>query len=464
MNRIRLMLALVAALTAVTALVAHGAGAAPTDLGDDWQALQVTITGEGTVTGTGGYSCPDDYTDPNHCSKAYAYGSLVNLVADPAPGWLFGGWQGCDGVSGAICQMYLDTPEGGNHSVSVSFVKFTPTPTQHPLTVTVVGPGEVHGPGIACPGDCTQELIASSSVTLEAKPGSLATFTGWSGACTGGPQAACVVEMDAARSVTATFAANVPIGAPRTLTVTVAGSGNGSVTSGSTIDCPGDCSQSYSVAAEVTLTATSATGSAFAGWSGDCSGSSPTCTVTLSSSRTVMASFDKVPGGDPAPPANPGDPGPDQPGTPAPPGSPASEVACTIEGTRGDDVLIGTAGNDVICGLGGNDRLVGKGGLDLLLGGAGADLLVGGAGNDLLLGDAERDRLLGGAGRDRLYGGQGHDRLAGGRGSDRLLGGPGGDLLLARDHVRDRLDGGSGRDSARIDRGKDVKTRIEKVV
>jgi hypothetical protein len=61
--------------------------------------------------------------------------------------------------------------------------------------------------------------------------------------------------------------------------------------------------------------------------------------------------------------------------------------ACTIRGTRDDDVLRGTSGDDVICGRGGDDRLIGGAGDDVLIGGPGRDRLDGGAGEDVLVDD-----------------------------------------------------------------------------
>ncbi|MCP4895722.1 MAG: hypothetical protein GY906_02010, partial [bacterium] len=82
-----------------------------------------------------------------------------------------------------------------------------------------------------------------------------------------------------------------------TLTVTntrVAG-GSGTVTSlPAGIDCGGDCSQDYPNGTEVTLTATPAGDSVFAGWSGACYGTDATCEVTMTLNRSVTATFEPV--------------------------------------------------------------------------------------------------------------------------------------------------------------------------
>jgi hypothetical protein len=73
------------------------------------------------------------------------------------------------------------------------------------LTVTPVGTGTVTSTpsGISCGTDCSESYVSGTPVTLTATPATGAGFTGWSGACTG--TGSCVVTVDAAKSVTATF-------------------------------------------------------------------------------------------------------------------------------------------------------------------------------------------------------------------------------------------------------------------
>jgi hypothetical protein len=73
------------------------------------------------------------------------------------------------------------------------------------------------------------------------------------------------------------------------LTVTEAGTGSGSVSSSPAgISCPSTCSANFTSGTVVTLTATPAAGSTFAGWSGACTG---TCSVTMTAAKAVKATF-----------------------------------------------------------------------------------------------------------------------------------------------------------------------------
>jgi hypothetical protein len=79
------------------------------------------------------------------------------------------------------------------------------------------------------------------------------------------------------------------------LTVTLAGRGTGSV-SGSGINCPTTCSQTFRDGTEATLTATPDDGDVFAGWSGGgCSDTSAVCRLRVDSDTIVTAIFDRAP-------------------------------------------------------------------------------------------------------------------------------------------------------------------------
>ncbi|MGH2984129.1 MAG: PKD domain-containing protein [Solirubrobacterales bacterium] len=84
--------------------------------------------------------------------------------------------------------------------------------SQHSLTVSKDGTGSgtvTSSPaGISCGDSCQASFDAGTLVTLTASPDASSTFSGWSGACSG--TGTCQVTMDQARSVTATFAVNMP--------------------------------------------------------------------------------------------------------------------------------------------------------------------------------------------------------------------------------------------------------------
>ena len=76
------------------------------------------------------------------------------------------------------------------------------------------------------------------------------------------------------------------------LSVAREGTGSGTVTSAPAgINCGSTCSASYAAGTQVTLTAQAASGSSFAGWGGACTGTSSSCSVTMSAARSVTASF-----------------------------------------------------------------------------------------------------------------------------------------------------------------------------
>jgi hypothetical protein len=100
--------------------------------------------------------------------------------------------------------------------------------------------------------------------------------------------------MTQAREVTATFNTSTTY----TLSVSRNGAGSGSVASNlAGISCGSTCSASYSSGTNVILTASAASDSTFAGWSGACTNSTGTCTVTMSAAKSVTATFDTAASG-----------------------------------------------------------------------------------------------------------------------------------------------------------------------
>ena len=77
------------------------------------------------------------------------------------------------------------------------------------------------------------------------------------------------------------------------VTLTVARSGMGTVTSSPAgITCGATCTGQFAPGTQVTLTAAPDASSAFTSWGGACSGTVPTCTLTLTADTTASATFD----------------------------------------------------------------------------------------------------------------------------------------------------------------------------
>jgi hypothetical protein len=77
-----------------------------------------------------------------------------------------------------------------------------------------------------------------------------------------------------------------------TLSVSKEGSGSGAIVSfPSGIVCGPDCAEDYEAGTTVTLEAFPSQGSVFAGWTGACTGSAPTCLVTMDTPQSVTAEF-----------------------------------------------------------------------------------------------------------------------------------------------------------------------------
>ena len=99
--------------------------------------------------------------------------------------------------------------------------------------------------GINCGLDCTEVYTGGTVVTLTASPDTSSSFSGWSGACSG--TGTCVVTMDAAKSVTATFTL-------RSYTITATAGSNGSITPSGGVVVNHGASQSFTISPSANYT------------------------------------------------------------------------------------------------------------------------------------------------------------------------------------------------------------------
>jgi uncharacterized repeat protein (TIGR02543 family) len=241
--------------------------------------LSVTHSGSGNVHDEGGEEIDCGSAPPGaDCTWTELTGSTLTVHQTPADGNVFTGWGGACSGQDVTCTVHLTD----DRNVSATWASTSAVL----LTVSVSGGGTVTGGGIHCPTECAASQAVNSTVVLTASPADGYVFTSWDGACTGTART-CSVLMDTAKSVTATFTPVVQ------LSVGVNGNGNVSGESGA-INCGANgnvCSANFPIDSTVTLTATPAVGETFAGWSGACGGTTTTCTVLMSSAKSVTATF-----------------------------------------------------------------------------------------------------------------------------------------------------------------------------
>ena len=239
---------------------------------------QYTLTTARTGTGTGAItSSPAGIACGVDCSETFAAGTVVSLTATPDATSTFAGWSGaCTGTGSCVVTVNAVT------SVTATF-----TLNQYTLTTARAGTGTgaiTSSPAnIACGIDCSYAFDAGTVVSLTATPDATSTFAGWSGACTG--TGSCVVTVNAATSVTATFVLN-----RYALTTTVSGAFGWIFSEPTGIDCGADCAETYDAGTTVTLLASGTPSTTFTGWSGACTGTGG-CSVTMDAAKSVTATY-----------------------------------------------------------------------------------------------------------------------------------------------------------------------------
>ena len=140
-------------------------------------------------------------------------------------------------------------------------------------------------------GAAWEPLAASDGAFDETSESLSGTITAPSA---GGAYQVCVRAVDAAGNVgtPACTTLTVSVAGNETLSVVRSGTGTGTVSSSpSGISCGATCTASFPSGTEVTLTATPASGSTFAGWSGGVCTGTGTCSVTITAATAVTATF-----------------------------------------------------------------------------------------------------------------------------------------------------------------------------
>jgi hypothetical protein len=240
------------------------------------------------------------------CTSEYANNQTALLLRDQSSVGLvrfLGFTSPCTGSSDS-CSIVMD----GDKTLSVGWMAMeilvSSAGGTGTGTVTGLAPGSPTGAfhcAIApagATGVCSAKWDVNNpttgSITLTATPTGNSVFAGWSGKCTG--TGTCVLQNAAdLLAVSANFTAVV------SFAVSVQGTGTGTGTVSSTpagITCVVNagstsqtCSSPFAQGSTVTLSASPTGGSTFGGWTGACTATTPTCTVTVNAAAQATARF-----------------------------------------------------------------------------------------------------------------------------------------------------------------------------
>lgn len=212
------------------------------------------------------------------CLAAFPAGTNVTLTARATGLVRFDGWSGaCAGMGTCVITM------AGAQSVGATFGQgdWVSVGRTGGATGTVASTP----PGIACPPDCMSWFPYGTEVTLTTTPESGAALIGgvFGPRCIRAPANGCTFVL---RDTTFT-----ELRFEFVHRLEVANVAGGTVTrspSASTCNADG-CF--YVRGTTVTLQASPRSDTIFTGWSGDCSGSSPTCTLTMDGDKFAHAHF-----------------------------------------------------------------------------------------------------------------------------------------------------------------------------
>jgi Ca2+-binding RTX toxin-like protein len=259
----------------------HGAGGTDTLNGDEGEDTLDGGLGDDAENGGNGNDTFDQGTAPNGADEL-----------DGGNDWDLVDYYERSVTAAVTADDVADDGEPGENDNVHSNVEGSNVATFQTLSVTIdpsgTGTGDVTSEpaGIDCGATCGDDFRTNDVVTLTANPGAHSVFDHWEGYC-GGDSPVCDVTMDQAQGVTAVFSLEA-----HTVSVQNSNPTLGSVASDlAGIDCGGDCADLYPYGTTLNLVATPAAGSRFNGWTGDCTGMSTTCQITVSADAAVMASF-----------------------------------------------------------------------------------------------------------------------------------------------------------------------------
>ena len=224
------------------------------------------------------------------CKAQVADGAKIKLIATADAGYELGAWGGaCRGSDKKTCELTMNADKIANKIFNLPN-EYTLTIDPRPINGTIISSPL----GINCGGgnnDCDFSFDRDSEVRLRAAPKAGYELGNWDGDDCSGPGNTCELTMDADKTVAKAFN---PLG-KKTLTITPPT--NGTITSSPPgINCGSGvgetaCSATFDHGTGVTLTATPEANYGLEAWGGDCSGLGATCTVAMTTNKTVAKTF-----------------------------------------------------------------------------------------------------------------------------------------------------------------------------
>jgi|GEM_PF-2021732 len=252
------------------------------------------LTVGATGPGRGRITTADGMIDcGTRCTANFTPGSTVRLLAQPDADSYVTTWSrlGCGYEA-----LYCDVPIEGDQSVTVRFER------RPVLTVTKSGAGSAHvttsPAAIDCGATCSAPVPHDTTIVIRAVPADDSYVVGFSSGCTFGQRSTNCDFYSGTTSRTI----DVVTALKSKVNVSLSGDGTGAVSSLSdTWSCNSNCSKLVDPRLPHRITVHPGGDSTFAGWGGACSGQQFTCTVDVTTDKTVIATFNKLPSTGPGP-------------------------------------------------------------------------------------------------------------------------------------------------------------------